>query len=109
MEYDLGYFDDETCRLEPIDNPFAAKLLPMSPEWTKKNLAGGRGIRSIGIPEFSNYFDNSMRSIHQRCSKTCDQTRSKEQRQAVRACHKISGRRESGVAPGLGRMPAFRR
>jgi putative transposase len=20
MHYDLGYFDDETCRLEPIDN-----------------------------------------------------------------------------------------
>jgi putative transposase len=32
MRYDLGYFDDETCRLEPIDNPFAPKLLPMSPE-----------------------------------------------------------------------------
>src|SRR6187399_2189163 len=25
MDYDLGYFDDETCRLEPIENPFAAK------------------------------------------------------------------------------------
>jgi putative transposase len=32
MRYDLGYFDDETCRLEPIDNPFAPKVLPMSPE-----------------------------------------------------------------------------
>jgi putative transposase len=32
MDYDLGYFDDETCRLEPIDNPFGPKLLPMSPE-----------------------------------------------------------------------------
>jgi putative transposase len=32
MQYDLGYFDDETCRLEPIDNPFGPKLLPMSPE-----------------------------------------------------------------------------
>lgn len=32
MEYDLGYFDDETCRLEPIANPFGPKLLPMSPE-----------------------------------------------------------------------------
>ncbi len=29
---DLGYFDDETCRLEPIDNPFGPKVLPMSPE-----------------------------------------------------------------------------
>jgi putative transposase len=32
MRYDLGYFDDETCRLEPIDNPFGPKVLPMSPE-----------------------------------------------------------------------------
>ena len=27
--YDLGYFDDETCRLEPIDSPFDPKVLPM--------------------------------------------------------------------------------
>lgn len=32
MQYDLGYFDHETCRLEPIDNPFSPKVLPMSPE-----------------------------------------------------------------------------
>ena len=32
MDYDLGYFDAETCRLEPIENPFGPKLLPMSPE-----------------------------------------------------------------------------
>ena len=32
MDYDLGYFDDETCRLEPIENPFAAKVLPMPSE-----------------------------------------------------------------------------
>jgi len=31
MDYDLGYFDDETCRLEPLENPFGPKLLPMSP------------------------------------------------------------------------------
>jgi putative transposase len=29
MQYDLGYFDDETCRLEPIQNPFGPKVLPM--------------------------------------------------------------------------------
>ena len=29
MHYDLGYFDDETCRLEPIENPFGPKVLPM--------------------------------------------------------------------------------
>lgn len=32
MDYDLGYFDDEECRLEPIENPFSPKVLPMSPE-----------------------------------------------------------------------------
>jgi putative transposase len=32
MQYDWGYFDDETCRLEPIENPFGPKLLPVSPE-----------------------------------------------------------------------------
>jgi hypothetical protein len=31
MDYDLGYFDRETCRLEPIDNPFGPKVSPMSP------------------------------------------------------------------------------
>jgi putative transposase len=32
MRYDLGYFDDETCRLEPIQNPFDPKVLPMCSE-----------------------------------------------------------------------------
>jgi putative transposase len=31
MHSDLGYFDDETCRLEPLRNPFGPKVLPMSP------------------------------------------------------------------------------
>jgi putative transposase len=37
MHYDLGYFDDETCRLEPIENPFGPTVLPMSPEWTAED------------------------------------------------------------------------
>lgn len=32
MNYDLGYFDEEACRLEPIDNPFGKNVLPMSQE-----------------------------------------------------------------------------
>jgi putative transposase len=32
MDYDLGYFDDETSRMEPLENPFGAKVLPMSRE-----------------------------------------------------------------------------
>ena len=31
MQYDLGYFDDETCRLEPIQNPFGSSLLLRGP------------------------------------------------------------------------------
>jgi putative transposase len=31
MDYDLGCFDDETCRLGAIKNPFRPKVLPMSP------------------------------------------------------------------------------
>ena len=27
MEHDLGYCDHETCRLEPIQNPFGPKVL----------------------------------------------------------------------------------
>lgn len=30
MKFDLGYFDEEECRVEPIDNPFVPKVLPMS-------------------------------------------------------------------------------
>jgi putative transposase len=32
LNYDLGYFDDESCRLEPINNPFGSTVSPMSPE-----------------------------------------------------------------------------
>jgi putative transposase len=31
MDYDLGYFDEESNRVEPGVNPFGAKVLPMSP------------------------------------------------------------------------------
>jgi putative transposase len=32
MNYDLGYFDDESMRIEPLKNPFGPRVLPMSPE-----------------------------------------------------------------------------
>ena len=31
INYDLGYFNEDTCRLGPLDNPFGPKVLPMSP------------------------------------------------------------------------------
>ena len=30
VDYDLGYFDLETRVLEPLENPFRPKVLPMS-------------------------------------------------------------------------------
>jgi len=30
MTYDLGYFDEDDCRLEPTKDPFGKRLLPMS-------------------------------------------------------------------------------
>ena len=32
MHYDLGFFDNESSRVECADNPFGAKVLPMAPE-----------------------------------------------------------------------------
>ena len=33
MDYDLGFFDNELDRVEPVgENPFAPKVLPISPE-----------------------------------------------------------------------------
>ena len=51
MHYDLGYFDDETSRLEPIENPFGAAVLPCArnktspirPEQTLRKLARRTG------------------------------------------------------------------
>jgi len=54
MDYDVGYFDDETCRLEPIDNPFGSKLLPMSPEWTLRKLEAPPGFEpGMGVLQIS--------------------------------------------------------
>jgi hypothetical protein len=53
MHYDLGFFDHQTCRLEPVDTRSSRKccypclrnkLLPMSPEWTLIYLVAKGGI-----------------------------------------------------------------
>jgi hypothetical protein len=36
MHDDLGYFDDEACRLEPIENPFGPTVLSICPGWTSE-------------------------------------------------------------------------
>ena len=38
MDYELGYFDEEVARIEPANNPFIPKVLPMYPVWTLKKM-----------------------------------------------------------------------
>jgi putative transposase len=44
MDYDLGYFDLETRVLEPLENSFGPKVLPMSPGWILKTMVGPWGL-----------------------------------------------------------------
>jgi putative transposase len=44
MDYDLGYFDRETRVLEPLENPFGPKALPMSSGWTHKLMVPAVGL-----------------------------------------------------------------
>ena len=41
MDYDLGYFDEETNKLEPLEYPFAPEIVsPMSPVQTVTHVSG---------------------------------------------------------------------
>ena len=40
MDYDLGYFDLETRVLEPLENPFGPKVLPMEPVLSVSYVSG---------------------------------------------------------------------
>ena len=31
MQYDIGYFDLDACRVEPLENPFGPKVLTINP------------------------------------------------------------------------------
>ena len=45
MDYDLGFFDQDENSVEPVGvNPFAPKVLPMSPKRTLWILELARGI-----------------------------------------------------------------
>jgi len=57
MQYDLGYFDDETRRLEPIENPFGPKVLPMS----RNDLAGLLTSSSVDLHDDLNLDRNLTR------------------------------------------------
>ena len=50
MHYDLGFFDHEACRLEPVANPFKVRnVLPMSRELTATDVSR-TDLISLAIP-----------------------------------------------------------
>ncbi|HUN94393.1 MAG TPA: hypothetical protein VMU33_20240 [Burkholderiaceae bacterium] len=48
MHYEIGFFDLETCRLEPVENPFGAKVLTMSPVSSANHVTGMHPRRLVG-------------------------------------------------------------
>ena len=51
MHYDLGFFDDETCRLEPAENPFQAKVFVGSMD--RRNTKVKNLCRSLPLQRLS--------------------------------------------------------
>src|SRR5688572_16757828 len=54
MHYDLGYFDDETCRLEPIENPFGSlkprfRLMAVAAEHRLRMSDRGHGTMAVFV------------------------------------------------------------
>src|SRR5262249_2829671 len=62
MDYDLGFFDEETTRLEPIPNPFEAKVLPMCPAGIKRYLCARNRHMEIGSPTWARTRDLRINS-----------------------------------------------
>lgn len=47
MDYDLGFVDDETGRIERAENPFGAKVLPMSPAPCARIVVASFEVKSL--------------------------------------------------------------
>ena len=53
MDYDLGYFDMDSCRLEPGPNPFP-RVFTMWPVQTVNDVSSMYPFKLVGTPDFSN-------------------------------------------------------
>jgi len=67
MDYDLGYFDHETCRLEPIQNPFGPKVLrPLetsAPGLMLEKLPSTACVGDDGVARRYADFDQAARAV----------------------------------------------
>ena len=50
MDYDLGYFDMDSCRLEPGPNPFGPRVLTMWPVQTVNDVSSMYLFNLVGPP-----------------------------------------------------------
>jgi len=50
MDYDLGYFDMDSCSLEPGPNPFGARVLTMLPVKTVNDVSSMYLSLLVGPP-----------------------------------------------------------
>ena len=50
MDYDLGYFDMDSCRLEPGPNPFGPRVLTMWPVQTVNDVSSMYPFNLVGPP-----------------------------------------------------------
>ena len=80
MDYDLGHIDWEEKSLQPLENPFGPKVLPMSPDGQKQSGAAG-GIRTsvshfgsiscriyvASYPKFAIFARNHYTLLHAGC------------------------------------------
>jgi hypothetical protein len=56
MDGDLGYLDDETCWLEPIENPFSPKVfaMPSLGAWFTRRILGS--CRRVSVQKPLDFF-----------------------------------------------------
>jgi hypothetical protein len=74
-----GYFDDEACRLEPIENPFGPKVLPMCSPNVPRSRSGHASFR------------RSSRGIAGRCCRSAGLRHDSEPHRA-HASYPVAGR-----------------
>ena len=62
MQFNLGFFDEQENRVEPVSrNPFAPKLLPMSSEQSVTYVPGGH-LEKVGGPYRIRTYDQLIKS-----------------------------------------------
>jgi len=95
MQYDLGFFDEETCRLGSAENHFGAKVLPMSPVSTVTHVSGMDPV-SAGAPGGTRTPDPQVRSLRDPIPENANKSVSCEVLTDLQGGHRRSGAARGG-------------